>query len=262
MPELPEVETLCRQLRREIVQRRILETVIYDQKLEGIENLRGRRINGVFRRGKNIVLLLDDTKEVMIHLRMTGRLFLSPKKKRERHTRWSLQMENCRIDLVDPRRFATVKLQKGQIGSGKERNDLITGFDFKKFMAKQAPRKVNVKMLLMEGKAVAGIGNIYACEILHRAGISPYKKSARITSEQWKALFQAARRILKTGIEKRGTSISDWRDLYGRQGENQFELQVYGKEGEKCSSCGGIISRINQGGRSTYFCSGCQGIDQ
>jgi len=105
----------------------------------------------------------------------------------------------------------------------------------------------------MDQKALAGIGNIYACEILHRAGISPLRQASSLTREEWGKMFYHARNILKKGIEKRGTSISDWRDLYGRKGENQNELKAYGQEGKRCFICGGKICRIKQGGEALFI---------
>ena len=125
-------------------------------------------------------------------------------------------------------------------------------------MQSQAGRRVHVKILLMDPKAIAGIGNIYACEILHGAGISPTRPAAALSETEWRKIFRQARRVLRKAIAGRGTSISDWRDLYGCAGENQNELKVYGKEGEACSRCGGIIVRIRQGGRSTFYCPQCQ----
>ena len=110
----------------------------------------------------------------------------------------------------------------------------------------------------MDQKAVLGIGNIYACEILHQTGIHPERIAASVTKKEWKAIFRNAGIILRKAIEKRGSSISDWRDLYGSQGENQNELKAYGRAGQKCFQCGGTIRRIKQGGRSTFYCPGCQ----
>ncbi len=256
MPELPEVETLCRQLREVVVGKKIKKMIVYDSKLKGIENPDDRTICEVFRWGKNILLLMDNGRSVIIHLRMTGRLFWRKDDLHERHLRWRIVLEDGKIDLVDPRRFATVRIEKAKYDQDKK--DLITGFDMKDFFIKQAQRKVNVKNLLMDNTAMHGIGNIYACEILHRARISPLRISNTLTKEEWKNVFNHARRILKKGIEKRGTSISDWRDLYGLEGENQKELKVYGREGKSCYKCRTQIKRIKQGGRSTFYCPGCQ----
>jgi formamidopyrimidine-DNA glycosylase len=256
MPELPEVETLCRQLQEKICGRKILASVIYDEKLAGIKNLKGRIVSAVQRRGKTITILLDKEQFLLIHLRMTGRLLWQKDSTSPKYVRWQMTFKDGNVLLVDPRRFATVKVEKTRLD--KNQNDLLTGFDDKAFLEKQARRKVNVKVLLMDPKAIAGIGNIYACEILHRSAISPLRQASTLSLKEWKRIFCNARRILKKGIEKRGTSVSDWRDLFGRPGENQFELKAYGQAGKRCSICGGTICRIKQGGRSTFYCPDCQ----
>ena len=256
MPELPEVETLCRQLQEKICGCAILTSKVYDDKLTRIGNVHGRRVLAVERRGKTIVIRLDDGKSILIHLRMTGRLLWQESSIRPKHGRWRITFKEGNIFLVDPRRFATVKIEKTI--REKTENDLLTGFNEKTFLEKQAGRKVNVKVLLMDPKAIAGIGNIYACEILNKAGISPLRPASTLSIKEWKTVFSQAKSILKKGIEKRGTSISDWRDLYGCKGENQNELKAYGREGQCCSICGGTICRIKQGGRSTFYCPACQ----
>ena len=256
MPELPEVETLCRQLQKKVCGSPISATEVYDDKLAGIKNLKAGKVAGIERKGKTIEIRLDDGRSILIHLRMTGRLLWQESSQRPKHGRWRVSFKDGNVFLVDPRRFATVKIERTR--AEKIQNDLLNSFDEKTFLEKQAQRKVNVKTLLMDPKAVAGIGNIYACEILHRSGISPLRQASTLSREEWKKVFGNAKRILKKGIEKRGTSISDWRDLYGRQGENQHELKAYGQERKICSICGGKICRIKQGGRSTFYCPDCQ----
>lgn len=256
MPELPEVETLCRQLHARIAGKEIVATRVYDGKLAGLRNLGGRVIRLVERRGKSIVISLDDGEVIIIHLRMTGRLLWHEDKKREAHTRWRMTLTNGNVDLIDVRRFATVTIAPLKPDRGG--NDLLTGFDEKAFLRRQAGRSVSVKVLLMDPKAVAGIGNIYVCEILHRGGISPVRPATTLGEKEWQRLFRVAERILKKGIEKRGTSISDWRDLYGCPGENQNELKVYGRGGKACYTCGEMIIRMKQSGRSTFYCPQCQ----
>ena len=256
MPELPEVETLCRQLHARIAEKKILATAVYDDKLAGLGSVRGSTVKAVRRSGKTIVLMLNDGRSITIHLRMTGRLLWQQGTQREAYTRWRMTLADGNVDLVDPRRFATVKVET--TGPEKDFKDLMTDFHEKAFLEKQSMRKVSVKVLLMDPKAIAGIGNIYACEILHRAGISPFRQAATLSEKEWKTVLRQARRILKKGIEKRGTSISDWRDLYGCQGENQNELKAYRREGKTCCICGGVIARVKQGGRSTFYCPQCQ----
>ncbi|KQC10316.1 MAG: hypothetical protein APR62_02060 [Smithella sp. SDB] len=256
MPELPEVETLCRQLKEKICARKIMASEVYDNKLSSIKNFKTGKIEKIERQGKTIVIHLDNGNFIKIHLRMTGRLLWQDSIQRPGHSRWKLSFDNGCVFLVDPRRFATVKVEK--TAQEKQKNDLMADFDEKKFLENQAGRKVNVKTLLMDPKAVAGIGNIYACEILHCSGISPLRLASTLSKEEWKKIISNARRILKKGIEKRGTSISDWRDLYGCPGENQNELKAYGQEGKRCPTCGSTIWRIKQGGRSTFYCPSCQ----
>jgi len=110
----------------------------------------------------------------------------------------------------------------------------------------------------MDQRHVAGIGNIYASEILHAAGVHPLRPAGSLTAEEWEGVAHAARAILEEAIRLRGTTISDWRDLYGRPGEYQDKLRVYGRRGEPCPRCGTPIERVTLSGRGTYFCPRCQ----
>jgi formamidopyrimidine-DNA glycosylase len=256
MPELPEVETLSRQLQEKVCGGKILATAVYDEKLAGIKNLKGRIVQAIERRGKTVAILLDDGNCVLIHLRMTGRLFWQNDSARPKYSRWRMTFSDGNIFLVDPRRFATIKVLKKKEGDTEK--DIFKAFDLRAFLKNHGSRRTNVKSLMMDQRAVSGIGNIYACEILHRTGIHPERVAATLTKEDWEKVFRQAKIVLKTAINKRGTSVSDWRDLYGRKGENQNELKAYGREGERCKMCGGKICRIKQGGRSTFYCPDCQ----
>ncbi len=256
MPELPEVETLSRQLQEKICGGKILATEVYDDKLDGIKNLKGRIITAVERKGKTVAILLDDGNCVLIHLRMTGRLFWQKDSARPKHSRWRMTFADGNVFLIDPRRFGTIRILKKSEGDPDK--DIFKEFDLKAFLKNHGSRRTKVKSLIMDQRAVAGVGNIYACEILHRTGIHPERIAATLTKDDWKKVFRQAKVVLKTAIKKRGTSISDWRDLYGCKGENQHELKAYGREGKSCSICGGTISRIKQNGRSTFFCPDCQ----
>jgi len=256
MPELPEVETLCRQLQTKICGEKILATEIYDDKIVTINNVRGQKVTAVEREGKRVVIVLDNGYAVFVHLRMTGRLLWQKDSVKPKHGRLRMTFTDGNVFLVDPRRFATVEVSKKK--DSDPTKDLFKAFDLKCFLDTHACRKTNVKTLIMDKNAVEGIGNIYACEILHRAGISPERTASKLTRADWSKIFQEAKIVLKKSIEKRGTSISDWRDLYGCKGENQHELKAYGQEGKCCSKCGGTIRRIKQGGRSTFYCQQCQ----
>ena len=256
MPELPEVETLCRQLQASIAGEVINAVHIYDPKLAGRENIAGSVIRRIRRRGKIILFVFDHSKSVAVHLRMTGRFLLNSSKEILPHSRLRLELTGKNLDLIDPRRFATVTVEETPVGE--DTNDLMGSFRLDEFMLRHARRKVSVKTLLMDAQAVAGIGNIYACEILHAAGILPQTRADGLTRGQWREIFTLGRRILKKAIQKRGTSISDWRDLYGRPGDNQHELKVNGRAGHKCFRCGGTIVRVKHAGRGTYYCGKCQ----
>ena len=256
MPELPEVETLSRQLQKKICGGKILATEVYDDKLAHVKDVRGKKVLAVERKGKMIAIILDDGNSIFVHLRMTGRLFWQKDSARPKHSRWRMTFADGNVFLIDPRRFATVNIfKKAESDSGE---DIFKEFNLKTFLKNHGSRRTKVKSLIMDQRAVAGIGNIYACEILHQTGIHPERVAATLTKDDWKKVFRQAKVVLKTAITKRGTSISDWRDLYGRKGENQHELKAYGREGKPCSICGGTICRIKQNGRSTFFCPDCQ----
>jgi formamidopyrimidine-DNA glycosylase len=256
MPELPEVETVCRQLHRKIACKKILATEIYDSKLAHLVSLKGRTVKAVRRSGKSIAVMLDNDSCVFIHLRMTGRLLWQIDAVVPRHGRWRMSFAEGNIFLIDPRRFATIRITESS--PAVLQNDIINNFDSEAFIAAHGCRKTKIKQLIMDQKAISGIGNIYACEILFQSGINPERSAATLNKSDWLTIFRNAKRILQAAIKKRGTSISDWRDLYGRKGENQHELKVYGREGKQCVQCNSIIERIKQGGRSTFYCRNCQ----
>lgn len=256
MPELPEVETLCRQLKRKIIGKKIIKYKVFDNKLTAAKNIKGKKIINVERRGKTIVIALDDGRSILIHLRMTGRLLWQINAVVPKYARWKMTMNDGEVFLVDPRRFATVKVSPT---TAKESDREIFGaFDLQKFVERHGRRKTRIKSLIMDQNVMSGIGNIYACEILHRAGIHPAREAATLTRDDWNRIFAQARSVLSNAIKKRGTSISDWRDLYGRKGENQNELTCYGKADSACPFCGEPIYRVKQSGRGTYFCRTCQ----
>jgi len=119
-------------------------------------------------------------------------------------------------------------------------------------------RTRSLKSFLMDQQIIGGIGNIYACEILFRAGLSPLRQAASLSPDDWRRVQGAMVAVLSRAIDCRGTSISDWRDLFGREGEYQKELRVYGREGKKCRRCDGVVRRERLLGRGTWFCPNCQ----
>lgn len=257
MPELPEIETLCRQLRQVIVGARIAETCVVDPKLGSIEGLEGKTVRGIRRHGKTLSIELEGNLALVLHLRMTGRLLWHNGEGLQPHTRLVISFPRGRISLIDPRRFATVTINRigDCISFG---SDFLDGFD-PSHLWKIAQRcTIPIKSFLMDQRRIAGIGNIYACEILHQARLDPWRRTDGLSRDEWAELGAATKEILTRAIACRGTSVSDWRDLFGKEGEHQDYLLVYGRKDTACYRCGEKIQRRKLNGRGTYFCPTCQ----
>jgi formamidopyrimidine-DNA glycosylase len=257
MPELPEVETLCCQLRQMIVGLRIVGTRIVDSKLRTIECVEGKTVEGIKRHGKTLSIELEENLSLVLHLRMTGRLLWSNGKGLKPHTRLVITFPAGRIALIDPRRFATATINQTveRISLG---SDPLEGFDPSHLWKIAQQCSMPIKSFLMDQRRIAGIGNIYACEILHQARLDPWQRTDGLSRDEWAKLGAAAKEILTRAIACRGTSVSDWRDLFDRKGEHQDHLLVYGREEAACYRCGEKIQRRKLNGRGTYFCPRCQ----
>lgn len=250
MPELPEVETLKRQLEQEVLGEPILGVRVFDPNLQGAACLLCGELKGVHRHGKSLVFALDGHR-VVLRLGMSGRLKLG---KPDRTPRLTFLLPNKEIHLIDPRRFARIEAMR----------NLPRGVDP---FSPSASREISVrakrarkplKAFLMDQEMVLGIGNIYACEILYRAGLDPFMPAGDLREVHWDAVFSEARGVLGEAIALRGTTIADWRDLYGRPGGYQERLFVYGREGKPCPRCRTPILRRVLQGRGTWFCPLCQ----
>lgn len=258
MPELPEVETLKLQLRQVISGAKIIQATMLDEKLSLPSCLVGRTVVSLARVGKGLCIGLDDGSAVLLHLRMTGRLlwqndhpFAQP------HTRFSIIFDRGWLDLIDPRRFATLRVKKKD-DCHTAAADLQENSSVSLMAEKGKIRKLPIKSFLMDQRFVAGIGNIYACEILYAASISPLRRTCDVTLSEWQVLVDRAKAILHQAIACRGTTVSDWRDLFGQKGEYQNYLKVYRRKGEPCFRCGAAIERLKVAGRGTYYCPSCQ----
>lgn len=259
MPELPEVETLKRQLIRVISGAKILKTSMLDERLGPQVNIEDRTVAFLKRKGKGLHIGLDDGSTLLLHLRMTGRLLWQKDSTRQLpHTRLSITFSHGRLDLIDPRRLATIKVEKEQISSLTEAMDPLNGFSAHLIGKTSRKKNLPIKSFLTNQHFIAGIGNIYACEILHAAKLSPLRKTCDISLREWTLIAASASTILNKAIACRGTTISDWRDLFGNKGEYQDYLKVYGRKGEPCPRCGATIERLKIAGRGTYFCPACQ----
>ncbi|MCK9362454.1 MAG: bifunctional DNA-formamidopyrimidine glycosylase/DNA-(apurinic or apyrimidinic site) lyase [Syntrophales bacterium] len=260
MPELPEVETLCRQLDQVVTGEKILRIEILDSLLGKEPELSGRKFLSVKRRGKFIDLNLDGGLTATLHLRMTGRLLYLPEQVSPpfpAHSRLAIYFTKGTLLLIDPRRFGTFCVRPEEKAPALA-NDPLKGIPARTLWEISRKRQMPVKSFLMDQRAIAGIGNIYACEILFAAGIDPRRPASGVTLREWGKVKREAKVILSRAVECRGTTVSDWRDLFGKSGKNQENLEVYSREGAACNRCDGKIERIKLGGRGTWFCPNCQ----
>jgi formamidopyrimidine-DNA glycosylase len=287
MPELPEVETVCRQLGPELAGRRIERLEVLDERwsrpvppreLEAA--VRGARIEGLGRRGKYLLLGLDGDRTLVMHLRMTGnlvlvegearldpsegmRLYEGERSTSERHLRARFLLDDGReLWFTDPRRFGEAALvDDADLGTRFERlgvEPFSEEFTPEALAGMAAGRTAPLKSFLLDQSRIAGVGNIYADEALFRARLHPLSPAGSMRREHHEALRDAVVAALEAGIERGGASIDDYRDGRGEKGEMQDEFLVHTREGEPCPNCGEPIGRIVVSGRSTYYCPRCQ----
>lgn len=279
MPELPEVETVCRGLNAALKGAKILAAQTRSKGLRSpfpahfAELLTGRKIGGFTRRAKYILMALDDDKTVILHLGMSGRLIVepddpqAPDKGLARHDHLVLHCnKGRRLRFHDPRRFGFCDLVKDEdLPQHKSLRELgMEPFDDNftaDFLAKAFKGKVaSVKESIMDQRIVVGIGNIYACESLFRAGISPLRKAGSCRKAELASLVTSIRAVLTEAIASGGSSLRDYRNADGGKGLFQHNFAVYGREGQPCPGCTcdfaetSGIQRIRQGGRSTFWC--------
>ncbi len=272
MPELPEVETIRRGL-EEVLPGLIFSRVevicpglLKDTSAgEFSASLAGKKISGTDRRGKYLLLNIADGCRIAIHLRMTGRLvFARHQQQTDKHSRLLFHFcDGSSLLFSDIRKFGTVNLltagndcRKGLPALGPE--PLSGDFNFPYLDRELEKRLVSVKALLLDQRIIAGLGNIYADEILHRAGIRPERRSRSLVREERLALFRSIREVLEEAISSRGTTMSDYRDASGLAGRFQEKLQVYGRKSQPCLRCGAAICRSQVAGRGTHYCPECQ----
>ncbi len=263
MPELPEVETFVREL-QPVTSAAIARVDVADDRLDlDPSSLEGAIVSSVERRGKHIVFHLGDRGDLVIHLRMSGRLRLHRSEREKKYTRLVLNLDSGdRVYFVNPRRLGTVKYYPSgfKICLGVEPLGRTFTHDVLERLTTTSVSPI--KMLLMDQRKIAGIGNIYAAEALWRSGISPSRCSSSLSHEEVVRLHDAVVSVLQEAIAQQGTSLGDGVSNYvapsGAAAEFQNHLSVYGREAESCERCGGTIVRIKQGGRSTYYCNQCQ----
>jgi formamidopyrimidine-DNA glycosylase len=287
MPELPEVETVARQLEPELEGHRIESLEVLDARwsrpvppVELAAAVTGSTIEGLGRRGKYLLLALDGDRTLVMHLRMTGNLvlvegedILDPSEGRLlyqgerttefRHLRARFVLDDGReLWFTDPRRFgeaflldhADLPVRFAKLGVEPLSDEFTPEYLGEVAAGRQAP----LKSFLLDQSRIAGVGNIYADEALYRARLHPLSPAGSMKPEHRLALRDAVVASLEAGIDAGGSSIDDYRDGRGEKGSMQEKFLVHTREGQPCPSCGGEIVRIVVGGRSTYFCPSCQ----
>lgn len=271
MPELPEVETIRRQIEPELVGRRIESMEVFDERLtrpvpprEVERAVTGRRIESVGRRGKYLMVRLEGGRWLVMHLRMTGNIGLREPRSDVRFLRAVIRLEGgTTLLFTDARRFGTaVVLDDGEVDAymavraGVE--PLSERLTAERVCELAAGRRAPLKSFLLAQDGIAGIGNIYADEALWRARLHPLSPAGSMRLEHCERLREGIVGALEAGLDNGGASIDDYRDARGAEGTMQDEFCVHNREGKPCPRCATEIRRIVLGGRSTYFCPGCQ----
>ncbi len=288
MPELPEVEHVARGLREALVGRRLERVEIRRATLRSpiprrrIEGEVGARVSAVARRGKWILVDLARGRRradlamastLLIHLGMSGRVLVARSAGEldfERHEHWRLSFSPARgtglllLRGIDARRFGDLlhvrAVERARHKALRELGPepLDEGFTAQCLAARAQRKRVALKSFLLDGRNVAGIGNIYASEACFSAGLRPERSVAELDAREWEALHGALRSTLERAINSGGTSLRDYVDTAGQQGRHLYELFVYGRKGEPCRKCGHAIRETRQAGRSTFTCTICQ----
>ncbi|MGH7930252.1 MAG: bifunctional DNA-formamidopyrimidine glycosylase/DNA-(apurinic or apyrimidinic site) lyase, partial [Candidatus Binatia bacterium] len=268
MPELPEVETVCRSLRPHLLGRTIGCVRIVEPRLRlpvnerELKSLAGKRIEGISRIAKYILLSLSDEKVWVFHLGMSGKLIcVAPNTARQKHDHIIVTLDSgAELRYHDPRRFGlSVVAKTDQLHElpqlrhvGLDPFDPALTGDYLFRFTRASGRRI--RDLLLDQQIVAGLGNIYANEILCLSGIKPTARAHRLTRKQVQGIAAAIPTLLRDAIRWCGTSFSDYRDADDKSGEFQNHLRVYDRDGEKCRNCTKVIKRVALGNRSAYYC--------
>lgn len=278
MPELPEVETIRRQLDKVAVGRTITKVRIQDPLLVSPNSpnrirrtVEGRRIEQARRRGKYLLLGLDSGDTLAMHLRMTGRLHHSPNGQApaDAHRRARFELDDGgTLDFSDTRRFGRVWIvpadhpdPEGYWNARIGVEPLERRFTAARLGELLAGRTAPIKASILDQRLIAGVGNIYADEALFQAGVHPTRPAGSLDADEVAALRDAIRDRLRAGIRSGGASIDRYRDTIGKAGTMQDMLRVHRHEGDPCPTCGTTVVKTRVAGRGTYFCPTCQPVD-
>lgn len=281
MPELPEVETIARRLAPYAIGKTFTNVTLYHHKsfVTDPQQLIGRSITAVSRRSKILICTLCDHSHLITHLKMTGQLiYIDPTARvggghptqdwitqlPSKHTRIEYTFQdNSRLFFNDQRLFGWMKVVSdtqlstllSSLGPDANSPDFVESV----FAKKLTTRRVSVKQVIMDNAVVAGVGNIYACDALHLAGISPFRPANSLSEQEVSELYTSIRTIIARGIELGGTTTDGkYVDVHGFAGGYQQHLRAYARQGERCRVCGDVIKKTTLAGRGTYWCPKCQ----
>jgi len=276
VPELPEAETIVRGLRPAVVGEVVARTrvpkpdVLREPRARFARKVSGRRVDAVDRRGKNVLLRLDDGGVIAVNLGMTGRLlpFAQPPRGRRRPSHPAVHFHfrsGAVLVFDDIRRFGTVECLGAE--GWRTRSErmgpepLDSSFTVQTLASGLRASRAPVRSWLLDQRRIAGVGNIYANEALFLSGIHPRRSVRSVTSDEAGALHRAVRKVLRDAIEAGGTTIRDYRNADGEEGAYARELLVYGRDGEPCRRCGRTVERVVFSNRSAFFCPRCQPLN-
>jgi len=272
MPELPEVETVCRGLENNIIGKKIASVFIGDKKLRlpfpknFSADLKNKTVISVKRRARYIIIELDRELNILIHLGMTGKIIYQTKLPNLTTHDHCLIFFSDKTAIIynDTRRFGLIDLvETAEIKNHKMIKNLgpeplSKEFNAKYLQSKLKNKQINIKTAMMNNKIVVGVGNIYINESLFQTAISPLKTAGSLKLDQLDKLIMNIQKILKKAIKLGGSTLRDYVNSNGDAGGFQFNFNVYGRAGQKCVVCDGIIKKIKQNGRSSFYCPKCQ----
>lgn len=267
MPELPEVETIRRELEPYLVGKKFVEVIVCDTKIicpltaaEFREGLVGQRIKSLKRRGKYLILLLSNSKCLVIHLRMSGVLLLNPPEPQARSRVVFHLSDGSRLVLIDRRRLAVVSILEGEelVESKLGPEPLEPSFTAKELARRLKRRKAPIKAVLLDQKVIAGIGNMYADEALFKARVHPLRPASDLSWQETERLYTAIISTLRSAIEHKGASVDTYLRPGGEAGAAHFNFKVAHCGGKPCPECGTPVQRLAIRNRGSYFCPTCQ----
>lgn len=267
MPELPEVETIRRELEPHLVGRKFAAVSVHDPKIvsplaveQFQSELVGQGIKSLKRRGKYLIFHLSNGKCLLVHLRMSGALLLNPAQP-QNHVRLVFFLDNgSKLVFVDRRRLGVASILDNEkpVDRGLGPEPLEPDFTVEELALRLRGRKAPIKAVLLDQKVVAGIGNMYADEALFEAGIHPLRPAGDLSPQEIRRLFSTIRNTLRSAIENKGASVETYLRPSGEKGAAHFNFKVAHCGGKPCPKCSTPIQRLALRGRGTYFCPVCQ----